>query len=47
MIGQPVLRNSSVVDINGEAQLQQFVDEYFVKPGETRLRQIERQQCGE
>ena len=47
VIGQPVLRNSSVVDISGEAQLQQFVDEYFVNPGETRLRQIERQQCGE
>ena len=47
VIGQPVLRNSSVVDISGEAQLRQFVDEYFVKPGETRLRQIERQQCGE
>ena len=47
VIGQPVLRNSTVVDISGEAQLQQFVDEYFVNPGETRLRQIERQQCGE
>ena len=47
VIGQPVLRNSSVVDVSGEAQLRQFVDEYFVNPGETRLRQIERPQCGE
>ena len=46
VIGQPVLRNSSVVDVSGEAQLRQFVDEYFVNPGETRLRQIERPQCG-
>ena len=45
--GQTVLRDSSVVDVGDETQLQQFVDDYFVNPGETRLRQMERLECGE
>lgn len=45
--GQTVLRDSSLVDVEDESQLQRFLDEYFVNPGETRLIRTERLECGE
>ena len=45
--GNPVLRDQSVVDLTDPDQTRQFFYEYFVRPGETTLRRIERPECGE
>ena len=45
--GHPVLRDQSVVDLTDSNQTRQFFYEYFVRPGETILRRIERPECGE
>ena len=45
--GHPVFRDQTVVDVTDADQTQQFFYEYFVRPGETILRSIERPECGE
>lgn len=45
-LGQPVLRDLTVVDLSDPDEREEFIDDFFVNPGETFLREGQRPECG-
>lgn len=44
--GNLVLQDGTSIDASSQTDLEAFIDEYFILPGETFVRQIVRRECG-